>query len=43
MVEGFDSLGPYYLRRLANTDPLAIGNGYWLYNNGVAPVTWTVP
>jgi len=41
-VEGFDATaGPYYLKRMANTDTLLAGRGFWVY---VPSATiWTVP
>ena len=42
-AEGYDSLGPYYLRRLMNPDLLSPAFGYWVYNSGATPVTWLVP
>lgn len=40
-VEGFDSLAPYYLRRMPDTDLLQPGSGYWVYST--APAAWIVP
>jgi len=40
-VEGYNALGPYYLRRMADTDALQQGYGYWLYARSAA--TWVVP
>ena len=43
MVDTFDPVGPYYLRRMLDTDPLQMGHGYWVFVDGAAPVTWAVP
>jgi len=42
-VEGYDALGPYYLRRMIDSDALEPARGYWLYNSNASPVTWLVP
>jgi hypothetical protein len=43
MVDAFSAAGPYYLRRMLDTDPLEMGRGYWLFVDGAAPVTWAIP
>ena len=43
MVDAFSAAGPYYLRRMLDTDPLEMGRGYWLFVEGAAPVTWAIP
>jgi len=41
-VEGFDGASPpYYLRRLAPTDPLHAGDGIWVHVS--QPFDWTLP
>ncbi len=40
-VEAYDTLGPYYLRRLVDADALAQGSGYWIYVT--TDTTWAVP
>ncbi len=42
-VEGYANLGPYYLTRMADTDTLSQGSGYWVYSNTPNPVSWVVP
>lgn len=43
MVDAYDPVGPYFLRRMADTDVLQMGQGYWAFVDGAAPVTWAVP
>ncbi len=43
MVDMYDPGGPYYLRRMLDTDPLQMGQGYWAFVDSPVQVTWAVP